>query len=150
MKARFFIIPAVLVALAGCSKEKEQDFIPREETPAPADGTLALTVEATKSMDTKALGLDGTTLKAYWDDGETVGVYLNGTRIGLLSATAQSDNTKARLSGSVPKEGIAEGTTLMLLFPDREDLPVGSKWDYSGQSGVLDDGETACDGGEIQ
>ena len=135
---RFFIIPAVLVALAGCSKEKEEAFPLREETPAPADESLILTVEASKSMDTKALALtnEGNTLTSFWADGEKVGVYRNGARIGQLTATVQSDNTKARLSGMVPKEGIDEGTTLMLLFPDREDLPVGSRWDYSGQNGT--------------
>ena len=135
-----FILLAVLVAC-----QKGQDFTatkenPAEENPATEEVTgnsYTLTVEAAKSMDTKALVLDGSTLNAKWVQDEKVGVYVNGEYCGQLLATPKDDATKATLSGTLTStSGIAANATLLLLFPDRDDITEGSKWDYTGQNGA--------------
>jgi hypothetical protein len=149
MLNRFFA--TLLFALLLVSCQKEQNFAAKEESPAeesPATEEVAgssyfLTVEATKGMDTKALALEGNTLNAKWATGEKVGVYVNGERRGQLTATVDgTDPTKATLSGTVT--GISKGVTFMLLFPDREDISEGSKWDYTGQNGAAPDGDLAA------
>ena len=127
----------------------------REINPAPAqtpdnqacpEGCFTLTIKAVKGSDTKALSLDNGTLNAYWTSGEKVGVYANGERCGQLTATADAtDNTKATLSGTVTStSNIVQGASLMLLFPDREDITEGSKWDYTGQAGAAPSGALAA------
>ena len=102
---------------------------------APADipeGSLWLSLEASKAADTKALSLDGSTLNAYREAGEKVEVFLDGGHIGTLSATPNgTDPTKATLSGTVlDASGIAENAVLTLLFPRDE-------WNYASQVGTL-------------
>ncbi len=115
------------------SCQKEADSV-RDEAPADIpEGSLWLSLEASKAADTKALALDGSTLNAYWEAGEKVEVFLDGGHIGTLTATPNgTDNTKATLSGTVSDaSGIAENAVLTLLFP-RE------TWSYASQAGTLD------------
>lgn len=136
MKARFFIFSAI--AIAACSPLEPDEVISDLQKDGAEDGFYTLTVEATKGFDTKALSLDDNTLNASWVTGEKVGVYVNGVRCGQLSATADgSDATKATLSGTLTDaSGIKADATIMLLYPDREDITEGTKWDYTGQNGA--------------
>ena len=129
---------AGLSVLAGCQKT-EEDFVDTPQNPAekPADA-YTITLQASKGAETKALSLDtsGATdrLNAHWRSGETVAVYLGGTLLGTLTATADgTDATKATLSGYLTTvEGVQQGSELMLLFPRAE-------WDYTGQDGSAPD-----------
>ena len=152
---RFFAplrMTAVALLLVAC--QKEQNFAAKEESQAeesPATEEVTgssyfLTVEATKGMDTKALVLDGTALNAQWASGEKVGVYVNGAYAGQLLATPKADATKATLSGTLTStSGIVATATLLLLYPDREDITEGTKWDYTGQTGAAPNAEGTGD-----
>lgn len=116
--------------LTSCQKEAD---LAKEEAPVEVpEGSLWLSLEASKVADTKALALDGSALNAYWNADESVKVFLEGAYIGTLNATPNgTDNTKATLSGTVSDaSGLAENAVLTLLFP-RE------TWDYTGQAGTL-------------
>lgn len=116
--------------LTSCQKEAD---LAKEEAPVEVpEGSLWLSLEASKVADTKALALDGSALNAYWNADESVKVFLDGACIGTLTATPNgTDNTKATLSGTVSDaSGIVPDAVLTLLFP-RE------TWDYSGQAGTL-------------
>lgn len=123
----------------GCRKEEEKLLEEKPEEKVVEEG-YTLTVEAFKGQDTKALALTTNPenskdlLKAYWVDGEQVAVLLGGTKLGMLSATANStDNTQATLSGTLNSiSGVSNGTNLTLLFPRAE-------WDYTGQDGSAPD-----------
>ena len=143
MKARILILSLVL--LAACQPvemDYEYQKTLEESTPQAGDG-YTLTLEATKGVDTKALslGYNETTqkdmLNAYWVNGEKVGVYVNGTRCGQLLATAKEapNQNQATLSGTV-YSALQVDDKIELLYPDREDITVGTKWDYTGQTGA--------------
>ena len=142
MKARILIL--CLVLLAAC-QPMDMDFDDQHNRgdKAAADSVFTLTLRATKTADTKALSLDGTKLNAYWADGEKVGVYVNGTRCGQLLVTPDTDPTKATLSGSV-STAIKADDVIVLLYPDREDITEGTKWDYTGQAGAAPAGDLAA------
>ena len=137
MKKYAFVILAVAV-MAAC--QKEEGFVaekPQENVELQGGG-YTLTVEATKEIpcqagndgETKALSLDGSKLNAYWKDGERVAVFLGGTYLGQLTATAGAPNTKATLSGVLNSVGgVNAGDALTLLFPQKD-------WDYTGQNGA--------------
>ena len=130
-----------LAAIIACQKEEDfqKEEVPQEEEKQPQNSELyTLSLQASKTIQTKALSLDndGATLNAYWRTGETVAVYLNGsgTLLGMLTAAADgTDATKATLTGYLTTvEGVQQGSELMLLFPRAE-------WDYTGQDGSAPD-----------
>ena len=127
---KIYIFAALLgIALVGCQKVEEQATT--DNNPIDKNG-WKITVKASKEIDTKALALDGTTLKGYWKDGEKVSVYFGGTLLVTLEATVGSPNTSATLSGEIEKpEELGESSSLMLLFPGRLD----EKWTYMDQDG---------------
>ena len=128
MKKFAFVILA-LATMAACQKAEELVNVEPEVTP-PA-GAYTLTVKASKTVDSKALSLDGSALNAHWEDGETVAVYQEGNYLGQLEATADgTDATKATLSGTLIVTGVTQGAELMLLFPRAD-------WDYTGQDGTI-------------
>ena len=140
MKARILILSLVL--LAACQPvEMDYDYQKTltEGTPQ-ADEGYTLTLEATKGADTKALELDDKTLNGYWVDGEKVGVYVDGTYCGSLTAKATGEKSAtATLSGTLsPSSVLAANKTITLLFPDRTDIDIqqGTRWDYTGQTGA--------------
>ena len=128
--------------LAGCQIVEEEiiNQEPQEVIPEEVTACYTLIVEASKGTDTKALSLDGNKLNAYWVTGEEVAVYLNDTKLGMLTATVDAvDNTKATLGGQLTSvAGVAENVVLTLLYP-RE------TWDYTGQNGAapFPDGDLA-------
>lgn len=145
MKARFYFLSLVL--LAACQPvEIDYDYQKTlAENTLQAGECYTMTLQATKGIDTKALSLDGNALTAYWVTGEKVGVYVNGTRCGQLLATAQAapNQNQATLTGSV-STAIKANDVIVLLYPDREDITEGTKWDYSGQAGAAPAGDLAA------
>ena len=128
MKKFAFVILA-LATMAACQKAEE--FVNVEPEVIPPAGAYTLTVKASKTVDSKALSLDGSALNAHWEDGETVAVYQEGNYLGQLEATADgTDATKATLSGTLTVTGVTQGAELMLLFPRAD-------WDYTGQDGTI-------------
>ena len=135
MTTRRTLFAAALLLMGAAlltSCQKEADSVKKDATAKVPEGSLWLSLEASKVADTKALALDGSALNAYWKAGEGVKVLLDGACIGTLTATPNAtDNSKATLSGTVSDaSGLAENAVLTLLFP-RE------TWDYSGQAGTL-------------
>ena len=128
MKKYAFVILA-LATMAACQKAEE--FVNVEPEVIPPAGAYTLTVKASKTVDSKALSLDGSALNAHWEDGETVAVYQEGNYLGQLEATADgTDATKATLSGTLTVTGVTQGAELMLLFPRAD-------WNYTGQDGTI-------------
>jgi len=128
MKKYAFVILA-LATMAACQKAEE--FVNVEPEVIPPAGAYTLTVKASKTVDSKALSLDGSALNAHWEDGETVAVYQEGNYLGQLEATADgTDGTKATLSGTLTVTGVTQGAELMLLFPRAD-------WNYTGQDGTI-------------
>ena len=136
MKKTILIFAALAGAMlwTGCQRFEEEPVGEKPEEAVTSGDKLFLCLEASKTVDTRALELDGSTLNAYWKDGEQVAVYLEGTYLGLLTADAHdSDRTRATLSGELDSvTGITGGTTLTLLFPRKD-------WDYTGQDGSAPD-----------
>ena len=82
MKARLFILSILL--LAAC-QQIEEPFDPRDNNSANKDGMYTLTIQATKSdAVTKALALDGNTLKSYWTNDDKVRVFKNNEFHGFI------------------------------------------------------------------
>ena len=159
-KNSIYILLTLLTTLAGCAKMTyDQDQNDRSEPDASDAPVWTLTVEAAKGIPgqagddswgvagddswgvaeegTKALELvnEGVTLNAYWVQDEKVGVYVNGAYAGQLLATPMTDAKKATLSGTITAE-LQVNDAILLLYPDREDITEGSKWDYTGQNGA--------------
>ena len=144
---RIIVMVALLGGmLAGCQPIEEidtQEIVPGN---AGKDG-YTLTIEAVKSTGTKAMALNGTELNTYWKSGEKVGLYVNGVYKCQLTATPNNtDPKKATLRGTLASlDGITAGQTMTLLYPDREDITKGTKWDYTGQTGEAPNAEGTGD-----
>jgi hypothetical protein len=140
MKARILILSLVL--LAACQPvDTDYDYENTRTGKSDADSVFTLTLQATKTVDTKALNLvDGKTLNQYWKNTDKVKVFHNGVCVGTLNVKpATGNNPKtATLSGSVQIHGLAQGAVLTLLIP-RE------IFDYTGQKGVLTGNNTIED-----
>ena len=143
MRASRIIIPVLLFIVSACEaveldNEYQQTLAEGEKT---VGSEYTLTLQATKGGVTKALELDGNTLNGYWVDGEKVGVYVNGTYCGFLTADATREKSAtATLSGTLsPSSVLAVGKTITLLYPDRTDIDIeeSTRWDYTGQNGAV-------------
>ena len=113
-KLSLFILAGLLLS---CTRETEPSLPP--EQPVQGSRTYTLTVEAGKGErpDTKALGFDGTALKATWEVGDTVKVYKGVSFLGNLFAQANGKETT--LSGTVLGEIAKDDVlTLQFLSPD--------------------------------
>ena len=131
MKARILILSLIL--LAACQPmDTDFDYQNTRTGKPEADSVFTLTLQATKTVDTKALDLIGDArLNQYWKNTDKVKVFHNGTCVGTLNVSCQGDRpTTAKLTGSVQIHGLAQGDVLTLLIP-RE------IFDYTGQKGRL-------------
>ena len=131
MKARILILGLVL--LAACQPmDTDFDYQNTRTGTSDADSVFTLTLQAIKTVDTKALDLIGDArLNQYWKNTDKVKVFHNGTCVGTLNVSCQGDRpTTATLTGSVQIHGLAENDVLTLLIP-RE------IFDYTGQKGRL-------------
>lgn len=112
-------------ALTSCSHS--DDPAPEPEPSGPK--TYTLTIKASKSPDTaltRALTLDGTTLKATWAEGEAVTVYnksKNAPIDGTLIVQSDKETIKGTLTGTIEADDVL---TLKFLSPD-----------YNSQDGTL-------------
>ena len=125
---KIFLIAALLgTVLASCQKEVE---VKTDENPVEEQG-WTLTVNASMGQDTKAMSLEGTTLKSYWKEGDAVGVYLQGTKLGTITAgNITNGGADAVLSGVLTTvAGVSNFTVITLIFPDKDE------WTYLGQDG---------------
>ena len=131
MKARILILSLVL--LAACQPmDRDFDYQNTRTGKPEADSVFTLTLQATKTVDTKALDLiGGSHLNQYWKNTDKVKVFYKGACVGTLNVSCQGDRpTSAKLSGSVQIHGLQQGDVLTLLIP-RE------IFDYTGQKGRL-------------
>ena len=121
------------VLLAACQPmDRDFDYQNTRTGKSEADSVFTLTLQATKTVDTKALDLiGGKTLNQYWKETDKVKVFYKGACVGTLNVSCQGDRpTSAKLSGSVQIHGLQQGDVLTLLIP-RE------IFDYTGQKGSL-------------
>lgn len=113
MKKVLYSLSAILFAAAAftsCSKENDA---PVEQTSELK--TYTLTIEAAKSVDTKQLVLEGSTLNAVWAAGEVVKVYKGSSEIGTLSPTT-TGSASTVLTGTVTVAGLATEDWIDLVF----------------------------------
>ena len=131
MKARFFMLPMLLLATA-CQRELDTPEPVVKPEAGSASNTFTLTIQANKGTETRALDLDGNTLNAYWKDTEKVKVYKGSDLLGTLNVHPDGGEkpATATLSGDITADGLSVDNQLTLLIP-RE------TWDYTQQSGVL-------------
>lgn len=132
MKRTIYILPAFLLLLQGCAKEKEDEIIPGIS----GEPVYAMTVVASKGndADTRALILDGKTLNAAWEAGDKVQVYdQDGNGLGEL--TAQGGGTETLLKGTLTGP-VVDGAKLTLKFLSP---------DYAAQEGTLEYIAAHCD-----
>ncbi len=126
-------LAALLVTGTAMTACADQDFINEAQQPelAAATGKYTMTVKASKGNDgTRALALDGKTLKVKWADSDKVSVLKAGTTtlLGTLTAAASGTGTTT-LSGDLTGT-VNVGDKLHLIFPRAD-------WEYTDQSGVL-------------
>ncbi len=107
--------------------------------------TWSLNLEATISdvANTRVVSLEkddsnNDVLNGYWKEGEQIGVYLKGAKLGSFKVTKVIDGTNgksAKLEGTGLSEvGMVDGdNVLTLIYPDNANV-----WDYTGQNGKLD------------
>lgn len=128
MKARILLIAALF--LAACQPVDDIITVPDDVTPS--DGKMTLTIQATKGdAGTKALDLDGNTMRPYWTSSDRVQVYKGGSflcEIGVTPGTGEKPQT-ATLTGTFDGT-LAQNDELTLLIPRKV-------WNYTGQKGTL-------------
>ncbi|MBR5043408.1 MAG: hypothetical protein IKX67_09260, partial [Bacteroidales bacterium] len=142
----FRIIAAVsLLTVYSCGKEIE----PEEQIPVEQPSTVftySFSIEASKGPDepeSKALILDGNTLKAVWAQGEEV-VVINDSKGEVLSGSlvAQSDGASTTLKGElISTKGIDVNDRLTLRFRSPS---------YYSQAGTLEFIAANCDFAEAE
>ena len=137
MKARLFIISILL--LAAC-QQIEEPFDPRDNNSANKDGVYTLTIQATKSdAVTKALALDGSTLKSYWTTDDKVRVFKDNAFLTELKVEIPEGSGDYPLTATLTAtdvSGLSQGDQLFLLIP-RVYTTNSSDWMYTGQNGLL-------------
>ncbi|MBO4800579.1 MAG: hypothetical protein J5545_01795 [Bacteroidaceae bacterium] len=130
MKLTIQAIAALLMAgtaLTSCSGD--DDLLDEQQV---QKGTYTLSVETAKSMTTRALALNGSTINASW--ATTDHIYVKkGTRWANGSLQPQTDGATATLKGTLSGVTIATDDELTLYYPKR-DVPT-----YIGQKGTLED-----------
>ena len=129
----FKTLAALLMACVAFTACSDKDDIANETLqPVTTMNKYTMTVNATKSNDgsTRALALDGKTLKVKWADTDQVSVFKakTTTLLGTLTAAASETGT-TKLSGDLTGT-VNVGDKLHLLFPRAD-------WTYADQSGVL-------------
>jgi len=116
-------------ALAACSSD--DDIIDGSSVKTSEKQVYTMTVQATKSTsddpETRALSLEGKTLKVKWNEGETVYVMDGGVILGTLTAAA-SDNATTTLKGEITAS--SKPVWIDLYLHDYNMV-------YTGQTGVL-------------
>ena len=144
MKKYLLSISAVTAMLAmtsvftACSSDDD-------EQKSLTHGTLILDADKSNYADvdesgTRALAVDGTTIKTYWDkDKDKVTVFASNWKNSLGTLTPQPDKVPAgspeyrtKLEGPITYSNLKVGDALNLIFPRPE-------WQYTGQKGTIED-----------
>ena len=136
MKARYLIISILL--LAAC-QQIEEPFDPRDNSSANKDGVYTLTLPATKSdAVTKALALDGSSLKSYWTTNDKVRVFRNNEFVTELDVVpGDGDYPLTATLTATDVSDLQQGDQLFLLIPRVYNTAKPSDWSYTGQNGLL-------------
>ena len=134
MKAKFFIIPSLLLILLAACQPVELEVPDSPLKPnngkQSADSVWTLTIQADKGVDTKALNLDGNTLTAYWTSSDKVQVYRGGNWLCELGVTCEGEKpTTATLTGTTTAQLNVEDVLTLMIPSDT--------WDYTGQDGTI-------------
>ena len=133
----FYVITAIsLLAVFSCAENNDPEDKPVE--PKPQAGTYTVTIVAGKeAVGTKALSLEGGTLKAVWAVNEEVSVF-NETKGAALTGTlkAQSAGTSTTLKGELKGVTIDKNDKLTLQFLSPS---------YNTQDGTLEYIAAHCD-----
>ena len=129
----FKTLAALLMACVAFTACSDKDDIANETLqPVTTINKYTMTVNATKGDEgsTRALALDGKTLKVKWADTDQVSVFKakTTTLLGTLTAAA-SETATTTLSGDLTGS-VNVGDKMRLLFPRAD-------WTYADQSGVL-------------
>lgn len=134
---KIFLFAALLgTVLVGCQKENEIQK-PEEKPSSDQNQAWTLSIQVSKTAETKALTLDTSgsndKISASWKHGEKVAVYFGADLLGALEVTSADDVDPATLEGQITKpDGLVASSDLFLLFPGRDD----NKWTYLGQDGT--------------
>jgi len=138
MKTTRFLnmMAASLVGVAFMSCSSQDDVLTGgQNVLMPAGQTYTMSVTAQKGGDgTRALNLDGNTLKATWTEGDVVKVY-NSTSELIGTLTAQSAGATTTLTGDLTKLP-ENGATLTLKYLSPS---------YSAQDGTLTGADNSID-----
>lgn len=135
MKAKFFIIPSLLLILLAACQPVELEVPDSPLKPnngkQSADSVWTLTIQADKGVDTKALNLDVNNLTAYWTSSDKVKAYKDGAYLCDLDVTpaAGEKPTIATLTGKTTAQ-LSVNDELILMIPR-------DNWDYTGQDGTI-------------
>ena len=163
MKTRIFrVIAAVsLITLFSCGKEDEPEVQPEDLIPEEQPSTVftySFSIEASKESDqpmSKALILEGNTLKAVWAVGEEV-IVINDSKGEVLSGAllAQSDGASTTLKGElISTKGIDVNDRLTLRFRSPSYYSQAGTLEYIAANCDFAEAEvkvTSVDGGEIR
>lgn len=137
---KLFTCMMMAAALAACTDVEQLE--PVEEPVAPKGYTM--TVKVSKTFNTKALTLSGTTLNVTWNENEEVLVYQNDTQIGTLYAEASS-TASTSLSGTLDSDPDPDAAltfyfhTEMVPNPSNQAFINNEQYKYYyGQDGTLE------------
>ena len=130
---KFYTFILMAAALVACTGIEQPELVENPD----ASKTYTMTVKASKTVDTKALTLTGSTLTAKWAENEEVKVYEGSTLLGSLYAQELTNNgASCSLRGTLDNAPSASGVTLTLKFNTAS---------YGGQDGTLDYIANHCD-----
>ena len=127
MKKSFPLL--TLILLVSCAKEADVPV----QLEQPVQEALTYTLSVPAGKDTKALDIDGKTLKATWAEGEEVRVFRGALQLGTLSA--QSSGPSTQLKGEILGE---------IKGDDHFTLRFQGPY-YASQDGTLDYIAAHCD-----
>ena len=116
------------LALTACSSDDELEPIAPQQGKKIWKATVGVGKDT--GMETRALNLDGTSLKVGWNTSEKVYVFKGEMMVGTLSPTTTTTNGIVTMTGSLDGNGYTAGEAVTLRFP-RETI------DYTGQDGTL-------------
>ena len=128
-----FLLVAGL-ALVSCGGDDAGDDTPTPPTPpTPPSPSQKWSVTVNAGIETtRGLSLDGSTLSVSWQTSETVYAYYEGSLVGVLHPSANSDNGSVTLTGDFDTAGYTVGGSFTLKFPRQTT-------DYTGQAGTIED-----------
>lgn len=126
-------ILATTATFCACSSDDEQQEQPTLST-LTLDGIIANYTDDDE-IGTRAISVDGNTLKTFWKTTDLVTVYNKNwqTKVGELNPQSDTQSTatptKTKLTGDVSHSSLKTGDELNLIYPRTD-------WQYTGQDGT--------------